>query len=388
MTHNAVSKAHTIALQETRHHHRDASWILRTAASFGWGAATSAPPPPDARVAVTKGGVAILWRRTINKATRVQRDSWGHRLVAVKVGSVLYASIYGPQAHPDLPWLDARLSELRTLSDAIVVVGDYNWRPSYGAILGSGWQAAAPLPTTAANSAPTRCLVFESMKADDATACPPSCTGCSFLPNVPFHGLVGFSCRHDVQWTPSTRIRRTARYEWKVFEIDGVKIQIDDDHELFRGLDMYKPRNDEAPLHERWAQLHARWETAYRLAEARGWAATTRRPERPKGSLPSERRCAPAARHRLSEPIALRRLRRLHRRASELVRQGFNMSDVLPPMAARPMDTAASEGLLDFPDLPTDRCIGWQPKNRLPTAATVRLNRCTGRFVPVLAGSI
>ena len=44
--------------------------------------------------------------------------------------------------------------------------------------------------------------------------------------------------------------------------------------------------------------------------------------------------------------------------------------------------------LLRFPDLPTDRCIGWQPKNRLPTAVTVRLNRCTGRFVSVLAGSV
>ena len=41
-----------------------------------------------------------------------------------------------------------------------------------------------------------------------------------------------------------------------------------------------------------------------------------------------------------------------------------------------------------IPDLPTDRCIGWQPKNRLPTAVTVRLNRCTGWFVPVLAGSV
>ena len=73
-------------------------------------------------------------------------------------------------------------------------------------------------------------------------------------------------------------------------------------------------------------------------------------------------------------------------RRGELPARKKSPSDLSPSDGARMRgrDLSPSDGL---PDLPTDRCVGWQPKNRLPTAVPVRLNRCTGRFVPVLAGS-
>ena len=98
-----------------------------------------------------------------------------------------------------------------------------------------------------------------------------------------------------------------------------------------------------------------------------------------------------------------------HRLVWDLRRSGVNfavkqgerivsprLSDVVADLrefASTSMDEAFSLGTdvseaCRHPDLPTDRCIGWQPKNRLPTAVSVRLNRCTGQFVPVLAGSV
>ena len=80
-----------------------------------------------------------------------------------------------------------------------------------------------------------------------------------------------------------------------------------------------------------WRRWHARAERAFELAVSHGFATKLSKAERPKGSFPTSRPCAHGACHRAPQSVLHRRLLRIHRVCTELVRQGTCSCDILPP---------------------------------------------------------
>ena len=78
--------------------------------------------------------------------------------------------------------------------------------------------------------------------------------------------------------------------------------------------------SEDRSLTQRLKRWHERAERFLGLAVATCWAEQERKAERAKGSLPTARPTSPPPAHCLEESMAMRRLKRLHRKLAERVR--------------------------------------------------------------------
>ncbi|MDB4405310.1 hypothetical protein N9199_01980 [bacterium] len=167
-------------------------------------------------------------------------------------------------------------------------------------------------PTTTNSTWPSRCLRWSK---DDTK---PTHQGSHHLPGIPCHALAIFACLQiQAPHRQLQRLRHTASYKiWKADPSttpgDPTALETQLDEKLQRMDPTQKPT-------DQWKHWHLRAEIAMTLAIERQWAHSDRNAERPKGPIPTSRPTAFPAPHRLEETIALRRLRRLHRRAAEQV---------------------------------------------------------------------
>lgn len=102
---------HVVLLQELRLHAEVCDWVAALARAHGWRVALSAPSPLDALGRHQPGQTAVLWRRTAERVA-VSRGSGAqsHRHIMLHFPGVVITSVYGPQARPDMEWLDAVLT--------------------------------------------------------------------------------------------------------------------------------------------------------------------------------------------------------------------------------------------------------------------------------------
>ena len=255
-----------------------------------------------------------MWRKTIGKVKVIRGKFLNHRGVAVKTSFTTVVSAYGPQKGDSL-WLTKVLDWSQSLGEDVILLGDLNWYSRYRGLLGPAWHLAETgPPTTTAGTSPTRAIRWTAGPGE-----PPVLKTVDFVHGVPPHGLCKYVVPIVVPTRATTRFRHTAFFEPdRMAFVNDAKVN--DIHEL---LDASHPlaRADDS-LSSKWRAWHARAEAGLQMTTARHWTRMSRKPERPKGSEPTSRPTAPPALHHLGESIAMRRLRRLHRRCSEQARQG------------------------------------------------------------------
>ena len=190
----------------------------------------------------------------------------------------------------------------------------------------------SPAPCTTAGSAPSRCVASFGLA--------PGLAQVAFLHNVPYHGALVY--RLPVvprSLPPCTRLQRAGRYQWCGPEVVGLA------RDALAATDEVFPVSAEADLAARWLLWHRRAEFFLQQSVHAGHACVEVRPERPKGSFPRARCVAPGPAHREAEPLALRRLRRLHRAFAERVRYAVAASAPLAPADDRRWQQAAAAPL-------------------------------------------
>ena len=334
-----LAQTQVLLLQELRHHVRNPPWVRRVAAAAGWVSTTSDPPPRDRFGRITPGGTAVFWRRGPGRAHPLCRPEWGHRVAGVKFDDVAYVSVYGPAGAADARWLGGILTDLQELGVPVFAGGDYNWRGVYEHELSEGWHLSEMIPTTVLASSPTRCLSWQAPMPVPNLTFP--------VAGVPHHFLVFYDVGWQVQTRPATRLRRTAEYAWGPFDMEKI---VQADHEIMQATNDIAPKLQEGALKERWDRWHLRAETAFEQAVQEKLATLARAGERAKGSAPTTRPLGAGAGHREEEPVKLRRLRRLHRRLAERLRQGDRLDADLAPEVVRGWASATEEGLIPVDD--------------------------------------
>lgn len=345
-------RAAFVALQETRHPAGGFPWARRLASDAGFHICWSAPPPPLPNGARAQGGTALLWRRGGDRSGPLMPSEGGdpelrHRMIGRLFADVAVVSAYGPAASPDLGWLCDTARTVGAAGRPAVIVGDLNWRACYDVLDADGWHQLLPaIPTVIdGEGAPTRCLVLGGV-VRRSHAVP--------LEGVPHHAAVCYSVAvPGGTWQPVTRLRRTARYEWGQADAEGAAQPVSpagDEHRqrVLRAAADQVGRLDDADLATptAWQLWHRRAEAVCQEAVRRGWASCTRQAERAKGSAPTARPIGGCSAIRLAEPIALRRLRRLHRCAAEQWRH-HGGSHPLTARQRRRWGRAVAEGLAD-----------------------------------------
>ena len=337
-----VQGAGVVCLHETRHV-GNAAWARRAAFNAGWHSTFSAPPPAfrAGGFARSNGGTAVLWRPVFGRACPVSLPSHVahtplHRAVAFSTAAFSVVSVYGHAQKPDLPWMHHVLSQVDSPSKAVFVIGDWNWKPAHDNALPSGWRVSAPIPTTVAQTAITRAVANAPVSA--------SCM--SFLPGIPHHGAVVFSCNTDAPAvTPAVRFRKCAAFSWPSRSVIASDSPI-----AVRLNHLFPPAPVGASLPNKWVAWHARAEGMFSLACEAGFASRDVPAERPKGSVASVRPRAPGPSHRCQETVAARRLKRLHRTLSELCHSHPNSLDnPVPAPTWRRLRRAEQSGLLVLP---------------------------------------
>ena len=209
-----------------------------------------------------------------------------------------------------------------------------------------GGRSAPPIVTTLAGAYITRCLTWQADVVEPPSAPSDLQAGVAyFLPGVPHHALCTYAVQTGFGWTSPTRLRHTASYTWLPGAANAQLPRIDRHSQIGQLVDAQLPAlSAQHDLHARWTRWHRRAEASFQYAAAQGRAECLRKAERPKGSAPTVRPIASSAQHRPSEPIALRRIRRLHRRLAERVRQRTPLGDHLAASDAAACAQAARDG--------------------------------------------
>ena len=313
-----------ICLQETRHSKKDGPcWAATTAALAGWNSCWSPPPPPmsNQQPTPTKGGTAVLWPKCFGKGKPLQFGH--HRACGRAWQNVVVCSAYGPASGVDVGWMTDMLSTaVRTAQGRpLVCAGDFNWRPAYNRVLNDdAFSTAETIPTVLVGTAsPTRILVHGDVQAHSSVAHP--------LPGVPHHASVSWQISSTtIGGVPNVapeRLRRTASFTWEETlsdqEVEEAKQVLDE--EWRRRWSVGPNQHGQNPYvccMERLARWHAAAEDICNIAVQRGYAVQSRQPERRKGSAMSTRPVAGVAANGSEDSIRMRRLKRLHRAATEV----------------------------------------------------------------------
>ena len=154
-----VEEMQILALQETRLRSSTPSWLVKIAREHGWGVACSEPPPPQVVTgAITNGGTAILWRRSLGKISVHRSAALGHRIIGIKSALCAYVSVYG-YAQSNASFLAEAVEWSRMLGQQVIVIGDFNWRSAYSQVLQEDCQLVDMSGgTTTCGTTPTRCI--------------------------------------------------------------------------------------------------------------------------------------------------------------------------------------------------------------------------------------
>ena len=321
--HAHTQSCHMIMLQETRHHTEDVPWASRLAKTHGWNTLFSKPPPLNSSGVRRQGGTAVLWLPTLGKAIGSKNDDLtnNHRACIVTFPNFVVASAYGPAKQCDINWFSNLLFHCSvTCKPNQRIVGDFNWGPTYDKLLPPEWYFAEPSHTTHAGTSPTRAIATTSVSQISASP----------LPGIPTHFAVTYQMHwpNQVQQQPQTqRLRRCQTCQWLAENLSKVELE-----KILEIVNIELPKPDaKCSLVSSWRRWHARAERAVELAASHGFATKLSKAERPKGSFPTSRPCAHGACHRAPQSVLHRRLLRIHRVCTELVRQGTCSCDILPP---------------------------------------------------------
>ena len=318
--------ANCILLQETRHHATVVPWASGVAAKQSWCIHFSAPPPLDRMGRRSQGGTAVLWRRDspMGKAAPVPvegANEMRHRIAAVSFKDCIITSVYGPAHSANTSWFASLFPFCTRLGKSCsFLIGDFNFKPCYDSFVPNSWTASAAKATTQAGSAPTRALA--SVAIEQVRAVP--------LPGIPHHFAVIYIANFpdlNTRNSQTTRLKRCAAYRWvskPPTEEQLAKI-------LHTANSLHPQLSPKTPLTDRWRRWHERAEGVFLAAVELGLAVKDSSGERPKGSFPEVRPCAPGQLHRGPQTVLHRRLLRVHRAVAELVRQGYSVHAQLPP---------------------------------------------------------
>ena len=326
-------EADILLIQETKHYVSNPKGLTAVAASLGWHTHWSSP------VDTTEwGGCAVFWRTHMGRGAPVTLDSTRHAIYSWPFLTI--ASCYGDAKGLDLGPIHLALQTVADHPTPVhIVAGDLNWKPHWSWPMPPGWSRSPAKPSTASDTAPTRVLAhgydvstLESFRDPVADIR----HHCLFTFSVAAHGPVPLQ---------ETRERKVGLYHWE----RPLTPQEEDTMEYF--LSEHPPADPEVSLFRAWQSWHHRAEFTFKVAAGMGAAYITRKPERPKGSRPTFRPCSAASHDRPLEPIALRRLRRLHRRTAELLHTHMGADPISCPRLRRSLECAVHENLLPgFPD--------------------------------------
>ena len=312
LRHAAAVGAHFICLQETRHGFAFA-WASTIALQAGWRCAWSPSPPLSQHGAPKPGGCALLWR-DFGRSTPVSCSlpaEHAHRVVGRTFADFTLVCVYLPARENSPHLVHTVFQAAEAEGKPWLVVGDYTWRASYDHVR-LGFEASTfphAVTTVGHQGAPTRACCSANVSVSNAVVqtCP--------LPGIPHHQAVVFAdavVPNLCDPAPSLRARRTAVYEWSLPPAPQLPALC---QRLISAVPPLCPAD--LPFDQRLSAWHVRAEKVCSLACQLGVARTLRKGERGKGSALSMRPRAPPAVHRATEPVPLRRWRRLHRSASE-----------------------------------------------------------------------
>ena len=303
------SRAHVVALQETRHPPGGFKWAERLAADAGFRMQWSDDAGFDKVGGRLPGGTALLWKSTMAKSTKI--ECAGHRATGRRWGGFTAWSVYGPQSRADPNWLAEILNKGSSHgTKACIVIGDLNWKAAYEDIAVSPWVMAESDATIISGaSKPSRALAAHASVV---------VTSMAELIGVPHHkALVAQYGLDTPEEEPQRRrLRRTALYSWTA------KLLTSERTVLNARLEAKCPPYHGPRLDLAWQSWHQRAEEAFKIAADLELATVLTKAERSKGSKPSTRPVAPTAGHREESSILARRLDRLFRAAQEQICHG------------------------------------------------------------------
>ena len=210
---------------------------------------------------------------------------------------------------PDLAWFGALLSSAHASgaqgARPSIVLGDFNWRKAYERFINNSWTLLPAVRSSKKHkTAPTRCLCASASAAFETSI---------DVIGVPTHLAMVYAVK-DMFWAPTRRfrLRRCGSYQWltapNLFE--QARLQVKADQAALRS-------RYTSTLRDAWSTWHTRAEAVFTAAAEDDLAACATRPERPKGSAPTQRPVAEPAHDGSTDTIALRRVRKLRTACEE-----------------------------------------------------------------------
>jgi hypothetical protein len=294
--------ADILCLQETKHRVPNYPWAKAAARKAGYDLRFGAP------ITAQCGGVAIAWRWTQQKVHVGTNDKLKDHAIAIQWERFRVINMYGSHSPDD----DAMRAAFQWASDdhrTTFLVGDLNWKQRYNKFA-NGFTTDNSQYTTSKSTRPTRC--FSSGQA-------PTHTDSEALPTVPLHRAVTYTLPTPAPAPlPLYRLSKTATYQWIPRE-DGFNVS--PTHPIAVKINEEIPKASRSePLASRWTAFNKRAEAAFKTCAAEGFCDVVTRSERSKGAPPTLVRYKRSAPHRPDETIAMRRLKRLHRRLATQTR--------------------------------------------------------------------
>ena len=301
--------ANILLLQETKHTVAMPRHLAAAASQLGWQSQWSAPLSSPSGY----GGTAILWRTELGSGAPQAPST--HRRCVREWPFLAVASTYGDASGEDLAPIHDALAEVHALSAPVkLVFGDLNWKRRWTDDMPGGWYLSSNTPSTTSNTAPTRAILWGQQNP---------VLSAFAVQGIPYHHLMVLSLdMPSLQLPPQTRDCKTASYRW------DTPPSADQMQHLLREVEATSPAiSPEAGLGAAWYTWHNRAETLLKEVVNIDLGHFERSAERPKGSFPNRKACSIASPDRAHEPVALRRLRRLHRQvADELLHAPNNAS--------------------------------------------------------------
>ena len=293
------AEADVVLLQETKHRTKTYPWATATAKNAGFKFHLG-PPLTD----TNHGGVAIMWRHTVQKVHLDTHPRLGHRCLTIQWPSFRLVNFYGAYKGDTNALVDLLQWATRDHRSA-AIIGDFNWKKVYGQHI-VDWEMCDPQPTTTKTTAPTRCLTY-GLEANFMQSVS--------LPSIPLHQGVFYDLAIPTpEPLPLTRLTKTAMYQWTCDEQDVI---IDQRHPITAAVDKECPAPPPgATFLKRWKAFNERAELTFVKAAEQGLAEVTSRGERKKAAAAEPTAFRRSAPHRPDETIRMRRLKRLHRRLS------------------------------------------------------------------------
>ena len=299
--------ASILALQETRHPPGGFVWATRQASKEGWKLQWSKASPLDSCGRRSAGGTALLWKRELGKGEPVKSGSFckedEHRSCGRTWSEFCISSVYGNAQGSNIPWFGEimRTSAGNPRDDKpTFLVGDFNWKAAYDKHICDGWSVVDRTCSVKKGvAAPTRCMHKVVVVQNEAQI---------DILGIPHHrAMVYRSCIPAPQPGPSLRLRRCAKYQWRT------KPNCIEEESLRMAAERAAAKSGYAGnITQAWATWHKRAESVFKAADELELAAQAVKAERPKGSTPTVRRVAETSKKKAPEPIALRRVRKLH----------------------------------------------------------------------------